>query len=112
MRTTIFNIDHMRNVLDYIRDNDQCWETQADGQRCFSSHTIIRVYCGMYEHEYVAWISTYSSHDHVFEDLHKKIGQDLSYCSEQRTLPILKVNNYPSGTIHGTIDKPMWWRFV
>lgn len=84
----------------------------------FSSHDVIQEYCRQYEIEYLDWLMMYRGMGHAFQTVHKQIGRFLSkkenmvldthrpYLTFERTHP------NDSECVHGTIDRPMWWRFV
>lgn len=104
----LIDLDHMNDVLAYIRNNKKC-RVQWENREIFSSHTIIRVYCKLFEHEYVSWIVDNRHKNNVFQTVHSMIGRDLS--DNQSGLGIRAIDRRTSLTIHHTEDRPMWWRF-
>lgn len=106
----LINLSHMDTVLEYIRTHKKC-RVQCNGTEIFSTHTIIRVYCKMYEHEYVLWIVNHQHDEQVFQTVHSHIGRDLS-----ENMARLRIRKYhvsqKSLTIHHTDDYPMWWEFT
>ena len=105
----LIDLAHMEEVLIYIRTHKKC-RVIHHGREIFSSHTIIRVYCKLYDHEIVSWIVDHRRCNQVFQTVHSQIGRDLA--DNQRRLGIKKVDRITSLTVHHTDDKPMWWEWV
>lgn len=78
--------------------------------KLFSSHDFIQEYCRLYETEYIDWLLDYRGTNMAFQTVHGLIGRYLS--EHNSSLGIDHVIRANSECVHGTIDKPMWWRFI
>lgn len=84
-------------------------------EKSFSSHDFIQEYCRRYETEYLDWLMDYQGTGHAFHTVHKQIGRFVSTHEGKEVLRGItyhRTNRDDSECVHGTIDKPMWWRFT
>ncbi len=76
----------------------------------FSSHDFIEKYCTICERTYVRWLHSYTGRGNAIQTVHSRIGRFMSV--HHRDLNIAETGRSDSECFHGTIDRPMWWRFT
>lgn len=79
-------------------------------ENLFSGHDFIEKYCAECEGPYVRWLHSYTGRGSAIRIVHSQIGRFIS--KHQSELRIEKVGRFNSKCFHGTMDRPMWWRFI